>query len=105
MPKVSRYSWRKWMGCLLLLFTGFLARAQFRLRLEPVDKDTAFLTQTLGIQTSFTGLLACRQYIDKLPELLESKGYSTASIDSLWIDSAYCFVKLYVGEAYKLAYI
>ncbi len=105
MPKVSRYNGRKWRICLLLLLMGYLGSAQYKLKLQPVDRDTAFLTQTLGLQTNFTGRMYCQQYIDNLTALLQTKGYATASIDSLWVDSSYAFVKLYVGEAYKLAFI
>src|SRR6266567_4039363 len=105
MPKVSRYRPGKWMGCFLLLFMACRAEAQYSLRLEGVDKDTLFLTRTLGIQTSFSGRILCMEYIDKLPALLQSKGYPTASVDSLWVDSNFAVVKLFIGEAYKLAHI
>ncbi|HSC39868.1 MAG TPA: hypothetical protein VLD19_18425, partial [Chitinophagaceae bacterium] len=90
---------------LLLLFTTCMARAQYQLRLQPVDRDTLFLTQTLGIQTSFASRNACMYYIDKLPTQLQTKGYASASIDSLWMDSSFAVLKLFVGEAYKLAHI
>lgn len=105
MAKVSRYSLGKWMLCGLLFLVADRAGAQFSLRLEGVDKDTVFLTRDLGISTRFPSRLACMDYINKLPAYLQTKGYSTASIDSLWLDSSYAFVKLYVGEAYKLSYI
>src|SRR5258707_6278777 len=105
MPQVSRYNVRKGLVCLLLLFTGCLATAQYKLQIEPVDRDTVFLTRTLGLQTNFISRLPCQQYIDNLPALLQAKGYATASIDSVWVDSSHAFVKLFVGEAYKLVSI
>ncbi len=103
--KVSRYSVRKGGVCLLLLFIGVASRAQYRLQVEPVDRDTAFLTRTLGLQTNFSSRLYCQQYVDNLPALLQTKGYATASVDSIWVDSVHTYIKLYLGEAYKLAAI
>lgn len=105
MAKVSRYSLGKWMLCVVLFLTAGRAGAQYSLRLEGVDKDTVFLTRNLGIQTSFAGRPACMDYINKLPALLQTKGYPTASVDSLWLDSNFAVIKLFVGEAYKLAYV
>src|SRR5689334_9233014 len=105
MAKVRRYKLGKWLLWGMMLLPACRVEAQFSLRLEGVDRDTVFLTRDLGITTNFPSRLMCMDYINKLPALLQSKGYTTASIDSLWLDSAYALIKVYVGEVYKLAYI
>lgn len=106
MPKVSGYGVRKWLLAIGLLTVAAVASAQqYRLKFMPVDKDSVFLTSTLGLQSSFSNRLQCNQYIATLTATLQAKGYPTASVDSVWADSSAATVKLYVGEAYKLAHI
>jgi len=88
-----------------LLLVGQLATAQYRLNIQPVDKDTVFLYEKLGLQNSFANRSVCSRYIDNLPAYLQLKGYPTASIDSLGYDSTFASIRLFVGENYKLAYI
>jgi len=88
----------------MLLF-AFNAHAQYLLKIIPVDKDTSFIINNLGIQTRFTDRISCQQYIVNLPASLQLKGFPAASIDSSWADSANAGIVLFVGEAYKLASI
>ncbi|MEP7280227.1 MAG: hypothetical protein ABI813_16390 [Bacteroidota bacterium] len=105
MPKVSVYCLRKWvLSTLALVLTG-LAWGQYPLKYIPVDRDTVFLEQTLGLQTNFSSRLVCTQYIDNLITSLQAKGYPTASVDSVWADSTAAAVKLFIGETYTLAHI
>ena len=87
---------------LLLLNT---VGAQYRLNYFPVDKDTVFLTQTLGLQQSFSTRVQCDQYINTLSATLLGKGFPTASVDSVWADSIQASIKLFVGDPYKMAAI
>ncbi len=106
MPKVSGYSWGKLIleAVLLLVATG--AFGQYQLKIIPVDKDSAFISSaSLGLQTNFSNRLLCNQYISNLPAALQAKGYPAASVDSLWMDSTAASIKLFIGEAYKMAYI
>ena len=105
MPKVSGYSLGKWILCTLMLTIAAAANAQYPLKFIAVDKDSAFLTNTLGVERLFTNRLLCNQYVSNLTASLQAKGYPAASIDSVWLDSASATVKLFVGEAYKLAHI
>nr|WP_214460014.1 ShlB/FhaC/HecB family hemolysin secretion/activation protein [Flavihumibacter fluvii] len=67
--------------------------------IKAVDKDTAFLDE-LGLSKGFSNKNKCLQYVGQLPELLAKKGYATASVDSLIIDSLFTRVHLYVGDQY-----
>ena len=59
----------------------------------------------LGLTTSFKSREACEEYIYSLPKLLQGKGYMTASVDSMSLDSAAATIHLYVGRIYHWAYI
>jgi len=89
----------------VLLNFGFtqtiLAQKNYSLQLKGVDKDSAYLTDKVGIQTNFSSQIACMEYMNKLPAYLQSKGYVTASIDSLKYDSTSALLVLFLGEAYK----
>src|SRR5450432_2231811 len=105
MPKVSGYRLRKLMLATWMLLTTAMASAQYPLKFIPVDKDSVFIANTLGLESSFPNRILCNQYINNLTALLMTKGYPSASIDSVWSDSTNAAVKLFVGQAYKLANI
>ena len=105
MPKVSGYCLRKWILGTLLLTIAAMASGQYQLKILPVDKDAVFITKTLGLQQDFANRLVCTQYIDNLTANLFEKGYPSASVDSVGFDSTSATIKLFLGEAYKLAYI
>ncbi|HEY0068268.1 MAG TPA: BamA/TamA family outer membrane protein [Flavisolibacter sp.] len=67
--------------------------------------DTAGLAQKAGLTTSFLSRREANIYLAELPSLLQGKGYITASIDSLHMDSAAAVVQLYLGEQYRWARI
>jgi outer membrane protein assembly factor BamA len=87
------------IGCLLL--SGNRALAQYTLRIQYVNKDSAFNPATLQLQTNFAGQLLCLQYVDKLTPLLRSKGYPTVSVDSIYTDTSYTAIQLYLGKQYQ----
>lgn len=57
--------------------------------------------QVTGLQTSFPTRNEASIYIVRLPSFLQSKGYITASVDSLQLDSTEAKVHLFLGEKYK----
>jgi outer membrane protein assembly factor BamA len=87
----------------VLLCSSFFAAAQnnYRLRVTPADTASAAAINAIGLTTSFSSRISCAEYINKLPSLLHTKGYVTASIDSIQyaIDSAY--ITIYTGVPYK----
>jgi len=87
----------------LLSCVNAFSQGNYDLIVHPVDKDSSFLFDDLGLQKKFDSRLACVNYVNRLPDMLRSKGYITASIDSLRYDSARADVVLFVGEPYRWA--
>jgi outer membrane protein assembly factor BamA len=81
---------------------GF-AQSPYGLKITGIDHDATFLVKNVGLDTSFPSRVACGDYIARLPALLQSKGFVTASIDSITYDSAYARIVLFLGEAWKWA--
>lgn len=105
MPKVSGYRLQKWVLCAWLFTMSAMAWGQYPLKIIPVDRDSVFITKTLGLQQDFASRAACNQYVNNLPAALLQKGYPAASVDSAWFDSTGAGIQLYIGDAYKLALI
>ena len=83
---------------------GFLiAQDKYELKVTAVDKDSAFLSDSLGIPSSFASRTACIEYVNKMTSFLQSRGYATASIDSLVYDSASAHIVLFLGDPYHWA--
>ncbi|HEV8271556.1 MAG TPA: POTRA domain-containing protein [Chitinophagaceae bacterium] len=59
----------------------------------------------IGLQTEFLSRNVCIDYVNKLPSLLQAKGFVNASLDSIFFDTASARVVLYIGEQYKWAHI
>lgn len=89
---------------LLLLLPG-ISRAQYLLHITPVDKDSAFIRNKLGIPTSFKTREACTAYIFNLVPLLQAKGYVTASIDTVNYGKEEATMRLYLGATWRWANI
>jgi outer membrane protein assembly factor BamA len=87
---------------LLLTFQG-VAQIKYNLNILGVDKDAALLINQHNLQTEFNSKFACTNYISKLPALLQSKGFVTASVDSVAYDSLSANMLLFVGEQYTWA--
>ncbi|MEI9934172.1 MAG: hypothetical protein WDM71_04835 [Ferruginibacter sp.] len=82
------------IGC---IFIAFNSKAQYRLHIKYVDKDSSFKSQSLKLQTNFNSQVACVEYINKLPSQLNAEGFIAASIDSVWYDSTFATILLYYG--------
>jgi len=80
-------------GC----FVGSTA-AQYQLHINYIGKDSTFQPQALQLQTTFANQPACFEYVNKLPALLNTKGYAAASIDSIRYDTLFAQIQLYLGE-------
>src|SRR5258705_9137830 len=88
---------------LLLCIINASAQNKHNLYLRGVDKDSATIVAKTGLQTSFTSRFACEEYVNRLPGYLQSKGYVTASIDSLHYDAGFARISLFIGEMYLWA--
>ena len=95
---------------LVSFFLAISARAQnkYSLLINLVDKDSSFSSgnsfpdiQSLGLQTSFNNMSLCSDYINHLPGTLVAKGFSAASVDSVYYDSLAAHVSLYLGPKFK----
>ncbi len=100
------------ISVLVFLLPGIYLSAQnlpdrqagnYQLSIRSVDKDAAFISTQLGLQTNFANRNACLEYVNQLPSQLQSKGYVTNSIDSLKIDSLSASMVIFVGELYLWA--
>jgi hypothetical protein len=98
MAKLTVY--HKIFGLMMVfLASSFVGLTQYSLRVQSVDKNDSFIRDTLKLKQSFPGREPCANYINGLPELLQSKGYASASVDSVYYDSTIAYCVLYVGEA------
>ncbi len=88
--------------CLLFHFE-LQAQKDYRLIIRSVDRDSAFLINDLAIPVSFSTRFACVEYVNRLPSVLQAKGYVTASLDSVRYDSTSARVVLFAGNIYKWA--
>ncbi|HEY0433270.1 MAG TPA: hypothetical protein VGC95_05330, partial [Chitinophagaceae bacterium] len=77
---------------------------RYQLAIRCVDKDSGVVA-SLGLENGFASRTGCSDYVGKLPDLLRSKGYMSASIDSLAYDTAKARVVLYLGDPYHWASI
>ncbi|MEO7306793.1 MAG: BamA/TamA family outer membrane protein [Ferruginibacter sp.] len=73
----------------------------YQLQIQFVDKDNSFNPQPLKLQTGFANKLLCRSYIQGLPTLLSSKGYPTASVDSIFENELFTTIRLFLGKQYQ----
>lgn len=70
-----------------------------RLVIHTADSATTNVA-ALQLTTSFNSKAACLTYVQKLPELLTTKGYISNSIDAVKEDSANVYVTLFTGRKY-----
>src|SRR6478735_7387719 len=88
----------------ILFLTQLCSHAQtYRMQYIGVDVDSSLLQQHAGLQSSFSSRLEASLYVNNLSSLLQSKGYITASVDSLQLDSASGRALVYLGDQYKWA--
>ncbi|MEO6541534.1 MAG: POTRA domain-containing protein, partial [Ferruginibacter sp.] len=55
----------------------------------------------MKLQTGFANKLVCSSYIQGLPTLLSSKGYPTASVDSIFENDHHTTIHLFLGKQYQ----
>lgn len=77
--------------------------AQKKYPLQYRFSDTAAVASSLGLQTGFDDKASCSQYIFQLPQLLQKKGFVTASVDSVQMDTASANILVFLGKQYRWA--
>ena len=88
---------------LLLLFTfcSKINSAQsIGLNIYCIDKSSTFIQQELKLKTQFTSQNLCIEYVQQLPQILQSKGYISASVDSFTVGKTSNTIYLFIGEKY-----
>jgi len=90
----------------LLVALAFLClnvRSQDRYPLRYVrsGKDTAIDIRALGLTEQFTKKEDCQTWLARLVPTLQAKGYLTASIDSLQVDSLSATAWVFLGSNYR----
>lgn len=86
----------------LLWRVPVIAQNKYVLNITAIDKDSTYLN-TIGLENTFSSKATCVEYVNKIPSTLQSKGYITASLDSLRYDSASAQLILFLGEVYRWA--
>jgi outer membrane protein assembly factor BamA len=77
------------------------AQATHQLIIHPVDIDSLIIPGNLNLKTTFQTREDCRVYIQRLPLLLQSAGYISASVDSVEDLVNQTTVYLFVGEQFN----
>ncbi len=95
---------KKIISSVLLCCFCFSAMAQNKYWLNyQMDKQEQTVFDNLSLTTQFPNVFACKEYVSKLPSLLQSKGFVTNSIDSVRFDSLSATIQLYLGKKYVWA--
>ena len=90
---------------IILLQNTLFAQSTYFLNARCVDKAPGVLKNETGLQTEFPSRSICIEYVNKLPSLLQAKGFVTASLDSIFFDTASAKLVIYLGQQYKWAHI
>lgn len=72
-----------------------------QLNIQFVDKDNSFNAASLKLQTAFANKNACDTYVQGLVAALSSKGYPTASVDSIFENGNTTTIHLFLGKQYQ----
>ncbi|MBC7850316.1 MAG: hypothetical protein H7Y31_11300 [Chitinophagaceae bacterium] len=102
MAKVElyRYCCRIVLLTLLSIITLSVC-GQYKLNIESVDRDSTFISSILKLKTDFGNKALSIAYVNQLPKLLQTRGYTSASLDSVRYDSLSAYVSLFIGEVYS----
>jgi outer membrane protein assembly factor BamA len=79
------------------------AQKGYSVLIKGIDKDSATIVSQTGMQTRFNSRLEFINYLNQLPSLFQTRGYISASIDSLVQDSASARMSIFLGESYRWA--
>lgn len=93
--------------CMGLLITTSGSFAQvvkdlpYQLDIHFVDKDNSFKAEALKLQKQFANKASCNDYLSGLTAMLGSKGYPTASVDSIFENENTTTIHLFLGKQYQ----
>ncbi len=90
-----------WLLIWNAFFSIVIAQNKYTLIIHPLDRDSGFLKTDLDLKTAFSSEQECNQYVIKLPEYLQAKGYISSSVDSIAISDTQTVISLFVGRRYR----
>ena len=107
-PAIPKYLRRIPMLIFLMIFlfsATVFSQKKYSVRYILSGKDSSYNIQQLDLKTVFESKEDAETFINKLPQILFTKGFVAASVDSFFFDSAKAKVKIYLGRKYKWAKI
>jgi len=107
-PAILKYLRRIPMLILLMIFlfsSTVYSQKKYNVLYVLSGKDSSYNIQQLDLKTVFENKEAAEIFINKLSQVLFSKGFPTASVDSIFYDSTQATAKIYLGQKYKWAKI
>jgi len=105
MAKLTLYRCGHLLFVFLLSLVYQTGLAQYRLKIIPVDIDSTEMSRQVKLQDNFKNRQSCEQYINNLQALLQSKGFASSSIDSIYQDSSAAAIQVYFGKRFKIGQI
>src|SRR5258705_573389 len=90
---------------IILIQNISVGQTTYFLNAKCVDRTPEFLKNEVGLQTEFPSRPLCIDYVNKLPSLLQAKGFVNASLDSIFFDTVSAKLVLYLGQQYKWAHV
>lgn len=103
MAKVVRYAVRGVLMLLVIFSASGVSRAQtnYTLRVKVVDTDSGRQIERLQLKSQFQNQSQLDEYLQRLPLILQSKGYLSSSVDSVVTLDSIVNAYLYLGQRYK----
>ena len=86
---------------LFLFSTSAFCQKKYSIQYILASKDTLTAQKQVELKNSFTSQEEAVIYINSLPELFLANGYPVASLDSVFYDSAFATVDVYLGPKYQ----
>src|SRR5689334_15702040 len=84
---------------LCFLYIQIKAQKECRLIIKPAEVEQN-AGSDLQFPSAFPTKDKCLAYVKELPQLLMTKGYISASVDSAWEDSSSVQLLLFIGKKY-----
>ena len=99
MAKIRLY---KFVLCWLIFYLPIICHSQqVNLLVSCNNNPSINISTIIDYKKTFSNKFLCKQYIERLPALLQSKGYIGASVDSIKEDSAAIKCILFLGNKYS----
>ncbi len=88
-----------------LIFLAVQSYGQPVYKVSYIILDSSTQITEPGLQNDFTAYSLALDYVNSVPSFLQTKGFLSASIDSMLFDSLSAVVHLYLGQQYKWAQV